>query len=119
MPDKRLEQLPLSRCQMHLQRRSLERRTRFELGSAGADTGWKRLVDQMIVEIDGPPSELHWLDELWLGGAPGHGSNSCEELLHAEGLGDVVVGTGIKGIHLGCAVQTSGEDHDGHLRPRA
>ena len=76
-----------------------------------------RLVDHMVVEIDGPPSELHGFDQLRLRGTPGHRPNSCQQLLHAERLGDVVIGTGIKGIHLGSAVHASGENHDGHLGP--
>ena len=103
MPDQRLEELPLGRCEMHLWR----------------DTGLERFVDHVVAEVNGPSSQLDGFDELWFGRTPGHGSNSGQEFLHAERFCDVVIGTCIKGIHFGGTVHPSGKDDDGtcvHLR---
>src|SRR6476659_3877111 len=99
MPDQCLEELPLGRREMNLLRRR------------------PRLIDHMVIEINGPPSELHGFDQLRLRRTPRHRSNPRQQLLHTERLGDIVVRTGVKGIHLGRAVHPAGENHNGHLRP--
>src|SRR4029453_13708088 len=103
MPDQRLEELPLGRREMHL----------------WPGTGSEGFVDHVVTQVNGPPSQLDGLDKLWLGRSPSHGANSCQEFRYAERLGDIVIGTGIKGVHLGCAVHPSGEDDDRHLGPSA
>jgi hypothetical protein len=40
-------------------------------------------------------------------------TNAGEEFLNAEGLGDVVIRTGIEGFDLGALVVADGEDDDG------
>src|SRR5215207_2475296 len=119
MPDQCQEELPLGRCEVYLSHRWVHALARFELHIASHEICVERFADQVVAQVNSPTSELDGFDQLWLGHASGHSPNSCEELLHTERLGDVVVGTGIKGIHLGRAVHTSREDHDRYLCPRA
>jgi hypothetical protein len=45
-----------------------------------------------------------------LGGAAQVGADPGQQLLDAEGLGDVVVGAGVEGFHLGALVVADGEE---------
>ena len=47
------------------------------------------------------------------------GADAREELLGAEGLGEVVVGAGVEGLDLIALVAAGGDDKDGDLRPFA
>jgi hypothetical protein len=108
MPDQGLEELPLDWREMHL------------LGGCAPFDKLRThvpFVDHMIIEIDGPPSELDGFEQLGLSRTPSDGPNSREKLLNTERLGDIVIGTGIKRIDFGRAVHPAGEDHDGHLGP--
>ena len=49
----------------------------------------------------------------------GDGPDARQQLIHAEGLCDVVVGSGVEGGDLVRASPTSGEHDDGHLAPAA
>ncbi len=49
------------------------------------------------------------------GGAPHLGADAGQQLLHVEGLGDVVVGAGIHAGHLVAPAVARGEDDDRHL----
>src|SRR5215211_5215638 len=96
-----MEELPLGWCEMHLGHPCAGVRPRFELGIAGADIDREGLVDHVVAEVDRPPSELDGFHRFWLCGAPCYSPNSCQELLDTERLGDVVIGTRVKCVHLG------------------
>ena len=49
------------------------------------------------------------------GGAAHLGADARQQLLHVEGLGDVVVGAGIHAGHLVAPAVARGEDDDRHL----
>ena len=51
--------------------------------------------------------------------AAGHGAEAGEQLVHAERLGDVVVGAGVEGLDLVEAVGPAGEHQDGYVGPAA
>ena len=99
MTNQCLQKLPLGRGQMNLSARLIG------------------LTDQMIIEIDPPPSNLYGLHQPWLGGASGDSADSRQQFLNTEGLCDVVIRARVKGIHLGRAVHTPREDHDRHMGP--
>src|SRR5512132_4644841 len=100
MPDKCLEELPFGRREVHLRR---------GLAVVAVGTGWRRLVDHMIAEVNGPPPNLNGFHHLWLGHASSDSSNSCQELRNAERLRDIVIRAGTECVHLGGAVHPPGE----------
>ena len=44
--------------------------------------------------------------------APERGLHACDELAHAEGLGEVVVGADLEGVHLVVLAAARGDDED-------
>ena len=68
-------------------------------------------------EVDGGLADLD--DGLLVLGAAaaGHGPEAGEQLVHAERLGDVVVGAGVEGVDLVDAVGATGQHQDRHVGP--
>ena len=52
------------------------------------------------------------------GGAPQQRPQAGQHLLHVEGLGDIVVGSGVDALHLVAPAVARGEDQDRHRPPR-
>jgi hypothetical protein len=96
-------------CQEGLQEPPLGRRQVLLVPVARAGEG-----DASGHEIDLHASEADGVD-LFGRGSAGHSAQACQELIHSEGFGDVVVRTGVEGVDLVGAVRASGEDEDRRL----
>ena len=68
-------------------------------------------VDDEVAGLDGRGGAL--------GSAAQMGADAGQQLLNAEGLGDVVVGAGVEGLNLGALVVADGENQDREWRNEA
>ena len=53
----------------------------------------------------------------WPVGAAHQRAQARQHFLHVEGLGDIIVGAGVKALHLVAPAVARGEDQHRHLRP--
>jgi len=75
-------------------------------GAAGDGDGVSRRVDDKVAHLDRTVAGA-------FGSAAEMGAHAGEELLDAEGFGDVVVGAGIEGFNLGVLLIAHRENEDG------
>ena len=78
-------------------------------GTAGDGNGVRAGVDEEIADFNGGIAGP-------LGSAAKMSAHTREELLNAEGLGDVIVSAGVECLYFGVFLIAHGEDEDGGVR---
>src|ERR1700677_52424 len=73
-------------------------------GAAKHSDGVSRRIDDEVANLNGGCRAFRSAAQM--------GTNAGKQLLNAEWLGNVVVGSGVKGLDFGALVVAHGENHD-------